>query len=316
MSNTIVSFDVGIRNLAYCIIRVIPFEIEAWGIINLVDSPPVCATIRRKRACNKRAAYLPPTGCGDTQPICAKCAATHPIWLIPDKKYRATTLSALSAVELADRLRVLQPDAEECNDSKRALVANIVAVYATRMFVPISATVSASSANMISVARSIARTLDADPRFAAVQCVLIESQIGPLANRMKAVQGMLTQYFVLRGNADIHYISSANKLKLFVAPKEAAAPAVAIPPQSGGEGEGEGAVPPTPASQTKQYAQRKAASVIHTRCVLEQTPAFRGWLDVFDASPKKDDYADCFLQLLWYLRTARTIAFEGYHCSP
>ena len=45
--------------------------------------------------------------------------------------------------------------------------------------------------------------------------VIIENQISPIATRMKTVQGMLTQYFLVRGvdPANISFISAANKLK-------------------------------------------------------------------------------------------------------
>jgi hypothetical protein len=162
---------------------------------------------------------------------------------------------------------------------------------------PLAAAASASSADMIGVARAVARALDADSRFAAARCVLIENQIGPLANRMKALQGMLTQYFVLRGDAEIHYISSANKLKLFVAEP--------VPAVEGGDAAAAAAVGPT-------YAERKASSVTHTRQVLESTPAMAQWLPQFDASPKKDDYADSFLQMVWYMRGAGWARLEGH----
>ena len=43
--------------------------------------------------------------------------------------------------------------------------------------------------------------------------IVIENQISPIAGRMKALQAMITQYFIDCGITDIHYISSANKLK-------------------------------------------------------------------------------------------------------
>ena len=44
--------------------------------------------------------------------------------------------------------------------------------------------------------------------------VIIENQISPIANRMKTVQGMLSQYFLMSNDKlDIEFISSINKLK-------------------------------------------------------------------------------------------------------
>jgi hypothetical protein len=287
----IVSFDVGIRNLAYCIATVSPADIRisAWGIISLVEPAPTCMAARRGRVCGRRAAFEK-----DDTKLCAKCASSHPTWLVPQRAHCAAALRKLSVAELA---AIVCDTADPTPTTKAALVARAVAAYSARTMTPLAAAASASSADMIGVARAVARALDADPRFAAARCVLIENQIGPLANRMKALQGMLTQYFVLRGDAEIHYISSANKLKLFVAE----------PVVEGGAGE-EGAAPaPGPT-----YAERKASSVTHTRQMLESTPALAQWLPQFDASPKKDDYADSFLQMVWYMRGAGWARLDGH----
>ena len=49
--------------------------------------------------------------------------------------------------------------------------------------------------------------------------VVIENQISPIATRMKTVQGMVTQYFLMRGvsKTRISYISAMNKLKAWSA---------------------------------------------------------------------------------------------------
>jgi hypothetical protein len=49
-----------------------------------------------------------------------------------------------------------------------------------------------------------------------VDVVLIENQISPIAKRMKDVQVLLTQYFIMKSDETvIIYVSSSNKLKLF-----------------------------------------------------------------------------------------------------
>merc|ERR1711998_576824 len=50
----------------------------------------------------------------------------------------------------------------------------------------------------------------------SIDIILLENQISPIANRMKTIQGMLAQYFIDNGNYNIEFISSANKLKLFL----------------------------------------------------------------------------------------------------
>ena len=50
--------------------------------------------------------------------------------------------------------------------------------------------------------------------------IIIENQIGPIANKMKTIQGMLAQYFIMKNNnISIDFISATNKLKDFMPPK-------------------------------------------------------------------------------------------------
>ena len=36
--------------------------------------------------------------------------------------------------------------------------------------------------------------------------VIIENQISPIANRMKTIQGMITQYFIMKNIYNVEYI--------------------------------------------------------------------------------------------------------------
>jgi hypothetical protein len=103
-------------------------------------------------------------------------------------------------------------------------------------------------------------------RFSEVDVVLIENQIGPLASKMKSVQGLVVQYWLMRG-AKVECISACNKLKLFHSGKTT-------------------------------YAQRKKLSIQYTQVMLEQN----GLVTNFSSHKKKDDLADTFLQGVWYFQ--------------
>ena len=96
--------------------------------------------------------------------------------------------------------------------------------------------------------------------------VLVENQIGPLASKMKMIQGMVIQYWVSR-HAKIECISACNKLKLFHVGKTT-------------------------------YAERKKLSIQHTLSILESNQMDTSF---FLKHKKKDDLADTFLQGIWYL---------------
>jgi hypothetical protein len=95
---------------------------------------------------------------------------------------------------------------------------------------------------------------------------------------MKTLQGMITQYFIMRGVPDIQYVSATNKLKLF-----------------------SDAVTGTGATDDKaDYADRKKRSIEITRTLI---PAHAHATLKFENHKKKDDLADCFLQGIWWLCT-------------
>jgi hypothetical protein len=102
--------------------------------------------------------------------------------------------------------------------------------------------------------------------------VIIENQLSTLATRMKTLQGMITQYFIMRGVPDIRFISAINKLKLFAK-------------EQGQDGE-------------DCYADRKKRSIEITRALIANVPLMSM---KFEKHKKKDDLADCFLQGVWWL---------------
>lgn len=107
-----------------------------------------------------------------------------------------------------------------------------------------------------------------------VDVVLIENQIGPLANRMKTLQGMIIQYWIIQNVKNIQCISSSNKLKLFVKGKTS-------------------------------YKERKSKSIEITKTLVVSE-----WLDHFNSHKKKDDLADTYLQGIWYFYQNKIINAE------
>ena len=101
--------------------------------------------------------------------------------------------------------------------------------------------------------------------------VVIENQISPLANRMKALQAMITQYFIDRNICDIHYISSINKLKEYDKNNE-----------------------------VKTYNERKKFAIEIVKSLLESNNKI--WIDNFNNNKKKDDMADTLLQVVYFIK--------------
>ena len=115
-----------------------------------------------------------------------------------------------------------------------------------------------------------------------IDIVIIENQISTIASRMKTLQGMIAQYFIMRGTPGIEFISAANKLKMFMTKKKTT------------------------------YTERKIESVEVTKELLEKLPQFKNYKGCLDKNKKKDDLADCFLQGIYYLTLKNMIDINLY----
>jgi hypothetical protein len=136
--------------------------------------------------------------------------------------------------------------------------------------------------------------LDELPWIQEVTHIIMENQISPLAGRMKTVQGMLAQYFIMRSpNSYIEFVSSANKLKGFELPSTAQ---VSETPELLENT----VVNDKTKSDKEKYKKHKTDSIAICSKILEQNPGFSSWKYCLE-TPKKDDLADCFLQGIWWI---------------
>jgi hypothetical protein len=124
---------------------------------------------------------------------------------------------------------------------------------------------------------------------AAIDMMIIENQISTLASRMKTLQGMITQYFIMKHIPQIEFISASCKLKLFTDSNF----------EHGGE---------EVCVDASTYADRKKSGIIVCRSLGEisrkYNSSYAKWMPVFENHKKKDDLADCFLQGLWRIHSA------------
>ena len=126
---------------------------------------------------------------------------------------------------------------------------------------------------------------------APIDMMIIENQISTLASRMKTLQGMITQYFIMKHIPQIEFISASCKLKLFTdttTHADLGAEALCV--------------------DASTYADRKKSGIIVCRSLGEisrkHNSGYAKWMPVFENHKKKDDLADCFLQGLWRVHSA------------
>jgi hypothetical protein len=131
---------------------------------------------------------------------------------------------------------------------------------------------------LLSIGRNLKVELNKLDTLENIDVVFIENQISPIANRMKTIQGMLAQYFIMTNdNISIEFVSSSHKLKQFDKDKNS-------------------------------YKENKQQSVIFSRNIIDKNENFENWKEKLD-SKKKDDLADCFLQGLYYFIREKNIYY-------
>ena len=300
----LVSFDVGIKNLAYCVFDTTSktWSIPEWTCANLLtlDEPVsnhlCCHSIPGKRKtdaariCNKQAKWLTPTT--PESAYCETHAKMHSSATLPKKFHELSQIKKRKIDVLKAEWRAAIPEVDPHKILKQELVDGLHKYYEASCFRKVGGGVKAKTAgetDLVWIGRAIRRQLDSDPAIEGATHIIIENQISTIASRMKTIQGMIAQYFIMRFGdaAHIEFISSHNKLKGFsVATEE-----------------------PDNEAQKASYKANKSNGVEICRQFFQTNPEMAGWNPVFEKSKKRDDLADCFLQAIWYLKTNKLICY-------
>jgi hypothetical protein len=285
MSEKIVSFDIGIKNMAYCV-----FEhsrepgickILDWNVVNLMNEEEInrpivkCTMIgKNKKLCNRLAKYTKGELC-----YCDKHAKLCEFQL-PTKESSPTYLKKRNLQELCSI--AVKCNLLLTNEKKPQILAKIQQHYDTVLLSPIvTVKKTANEHSLIDIGKSIKREFQKIVSIKDIQKVLIENQISPLASRMSSIQGLVTQYFIMENeDIDIEFISSKNKLKLFSKSTVEATEMVT--------------------TVNEKYKQHKKDGILFAKQIISKNELFQSWLHALDTK-KKDDLADCFLQGIWYM---------------
>ena len=287
----VLSIDIGIKNLACCLFEKPSgselFHILKWEVVNLsqedecktccfqnVDDKP------KKKTSNKPNKII-------KKPVNAICG--RPAKLTKDgfhyclahakkQPFKIVTSDLKSAFLNKQKLQGLQDIATKygvhnTNIKKAELLSLINSYREKNCFENVAASKNASEIDLVTIGKNIKTKfglLFGDDLV--IDHVIIENQISPIANRMKTIQGMVAQYFIMTGTGhNIEFVSASNKLKAFS--KE----------------------------DKEKYSDRKKLGVNKTLEIMDKESNYGEKIEFFKAHKKKDDLADCFLQGLWFI---------------
>ncbi len=283
----LISFDIGIKNMAYCILDLSgqSFQIKDWNVLNLMDQQDIikytCTckvkTKKEEKVCGKQAKYKK-----ENMYYCTQHANSNKTYMTYQKDLTTQSLKKKKVDELITLGKRHMFFLDNNKRSKTELLNILDDYFSKNMLEPIvkEKKINAGDTNLITIGKNLKHELMKINELEHIDIVFIENQISPIANRMKTIQGMLAQYFIMTNeNTNIEFVSSGHKLKQFEQIKD-----------------------------KNTYKENKQQSIFFSKKLIDSNEFFVDWKE-WENSKKKDDLADCFLQGLFYFIREKNIYY-------
>ena len=258
-----IGWDIGIKNLSYCILDD-TFSILDWGIINLMDEvvQRECGILTTKgNHCEKKCFYID-TNDLDLEPnfyqnkdILRKSYCKTHGKKINNKVEIGICFYCSKKVKF-----ILSNDIYVCNTHAKN--------KDTKKKIPES---KATNVNLDDLGRNMIDKLDANPHFLDVSHVVIENQPVLKNPKMKSIQMILFSYFLIKKKTiKLHLVSAGSKLKFNIKNEET----------------------DKIDKLTNKYLKRKKLAVEYCKHFIKEDDSK---LNYFNNFKKKDDLADAYL---------------------
>jgi hypothetical protein len=266
----IVSIDVGIKNLSFCLFSKEENNLKVlkWDNIDLSEkSESKCIEVDKNGLCDKPAKFTKEGKC-----YCLKHSKKHH-FLQPCAELKPSYLNKQkiqNLMDIADKYKIKYE-----NPPKKANILALINNFINNNCYTAITKTNASKVDLVTIGRNIQHKFDEilEDHISTIDIIIIENQIGPIANKMKTIQGMISQYFIMRNNnIHIEFVSASNKLKEFLP------------------------------SEKIDYKQRKNLGIQTCLSIINTDFRFKEWENFFNKHTKKDDLSDCFLQGLWFIK--------------
>ena len=272
----ILSIDVGIKNLAFCLFykssTTEHFKITKWDTVNISEQEDSqkCIFLEKNSICNKPAKFKKEDCC-----YCLKHSKKQQLH-IPTSEQKPSFINKQKIqklYEIADSHNIKYE-----NKAKKVELVKLINEYINKHYFETIESQKATDVNLFNIGLNIKTKFNKlFENEGEIDYVIIENQISPIATRMKTIQGMIVQYFIMsKLKVDhIEFISASNKLK------------------------------DCDLKDKTKYSDRKKLGI--TKCLEIITTDFRfnEHIEYFNGHKKKDDFSDSFLQGIWFINNKK-----------
>lgn len=288
MSRTVLSFDVGIVNLAYCILKKSNdnFEILKWDIINIDDNKLICTHMNKQNiACNKNAKYQFNEN--------HYCSAHYNSFM---KDFSKKNDKLFIDKKTNDKCCIMKckNTCDKTFNEHNYCVKHFDKIKKEYISSNTPKKIKSQNSNYKSIgnlSNFLFSKLDVlKDDFLTVDEVLIENQPSLINPTMKTISSLLYAYFTLRGIIDrniniqskitsVNFISPQNKLKL-------------------DKNTTNTTLNKEDLKKREEYILTKDLGKKYCRCLINEKPEY---LTILNSHKKSDDLCDSFLQGFYYL---------------
>ena len=290
----VLSWDVGIINLAYCLLDVsktieiingvetenIKYNIHKWGLIDLSNKE------EQKKLCHicQKNASLKYLDISDNQEkyLCK----THA------KKYEPPDIPDIDSFFITHKNH--SDTCEQCDKNVKRTCQNhqFCSTHGRNYYNKLTKNIKLSNIKKIKtnfdigiLRHKLIIELDKRPELFTAEKIVIENQPSLKNPRMKAISSTIYDYYLIRGVVDKHFNSQINKV-LYMSPSNK----IKLSKDKKIVKE---------ADKTKKYKLTKKLAVDYVKALLDTD--LKNFKDYFLSIKKKDDLADAFLQGAYFL---------------
>ena len=328
----IMSFDIGIKNMAFCILErsTDPDDniiITDWQLIDLSTNNVTKDKDKEKEKDKDKDKEKEKCNCNNkNNKLCGHIAkyykndrffcekhAMNGSYIKPNKNHDRKSLLRQKIIDLdilGKIYKVFDDNNNNNNDDddndkkvkKCIMVDKLETFFQNNSLVAIqkNIVIKSNEIDLITIGRNMKQIFDTIKNIDTLTHIIIENQISPIANRMKTIQGMLAQYFIMKlgDNVKISFISSQNKLKIFKQD-----PFIIVEPNKNEK------------KDSNNYNINKKKAIFYTMELVKNNKQLIHWSPLL-LNKKKDDLSDCFLQGIWYMHHLNIITIlSNYNIS-